>query len=77
MARPFRDIVDIKLKVKNKELEFYLLDGNIYCKNNKTQEIIIVGSYQEIVINSQEMIIREKGLSKQVGYTLNDRFICP
>lgn len=68
------DIVDIKSKVKSKELEFYLLDGNIYCKN-KIGESVLVGSYQEIVINNNGIIIREKGKSKQVGYTPDSRTI--
>lgn len=34
------DIVDIKSKVKNKELEFYLSNGCIYCKNVKTEETV-------------------------------------
>ncbi len=34
------DIVDIKSKVKNKELEFYLLDG--YSKILKKQLLIVM-----------------------------------
>ena len=41
------DVVDIKAKVKNKEIEFYLFNDNIYCKNNNTEEIIIVGNIDE------------------------------
>lgn len=69
------DIVNIKSRVKNKELQFYLLDGYIYCKNIKTEESVIVGSYKETVIDSHGIIIREKGKSKQVGYTADGRFI--
>lgn len=38
------DVVDIKSKVKNKEIEFYLLKDNIYCKDNNTLESVNVGN---------------------------------
>ena len=69
------DIVDIKSKVKNKELKFYLLDGNIYCKNIKTGESVIVGSYKEIEVNNKGMIIREKGRPKSIEYTPDHNYI--
>ena len=69
------DIVDIKSKVKNKELKFYLLDGNIYCKNTKTGESVIVGSYKEIEVNNKGMLIREKGRPKSIGYTPDNNYI--
>ncbi len=58
------DIIDIKSKVKNKELKFYLLNGNIYCKNLKSDENIIVGSYPKIELDIRRMIIRENGISR-------------
>lgn len=63
------DIVDIKLKVKNNELKFFILDGYIYCKDNKSEECVIVGSYEELIFNSNGITIRDGGKSRPFGYT--------
>lgn len=69
------DIVNLKKRVKNKELQFYLLDGYIYCKDCRTKESVIVGDYEETVINSNGIFIRKKGKSKQLGYSSTYRCI--
>lgn len=47
------DVVELKTKVKNKEINFFLNDGYIYCKNNKTEEIAIVGNYYCIDVSAK------------------------
>ena len=47
------DVVELKIKVKNKEINFFLNDGCIYCKNNKTEEIAIVGNYYCIDVSAK------------------------
>lgn len=51
------DVVDLKTKVKNKEINFFLNDGYIYCKNNKTEEIAIVGNYYCVEVSAKEIKI--------------------
>lgn len=65
------DIVDIKNKVKNNELEFYIKDGIIYCKDKNTEEIVSVGKYTEIKINNNGIIIVENGKYSKFGYEAN------
>ncbi len=52
------DVVDLKSSVKEHKIYFYLEDNYIYCKNNITKEISIVGSYSCInaKINGIEFI---------------------
>ena len=40
------DIIDIKIGVKEKELEFFIQDGFIYVKND-IGECVAVGGYKE------------------------------
>lgn len=37
------DIVDIKSAVKAEQIEFYIADGDIYCRDRQTDERVIVG----------------------------------
>ena len=53
------DIVDLKSRVKNKEIEFYIQNGFIYCKNIQTEESVIVGEYQEIIITKDKLIMTQ------------------
>ena len=55
------DIVDLKIKVRNKEIKFFLNDGYIYCQNIQTEEVAIVGNYYCIDVTQDGIkIINEK-----------------
>lgn len=70
------DVVDLKAKVKNKEINFFLNDGYIYCKNNKTEEIAIVGNYYCIdvqangikIINENHDVMYLNKINKKSNY---------
>lgn len=62
------DIVDIKTKVKKEELEFYLDNGLIYCKDKKTDEVVSVGEYLALKIKNDGIYIIENGKRSQFGY---------
>lgn len=40
------DIVDIKSAVKNNEIEFFIKDNDIYCKDKQSKEIVKVSVEQ-------------------------------
>lgn len=64
------DVVDIKSKVKNKEIEFYLLNDNIYCLNNNTLESVSVGSiYNQKNLDNYFIINLDK---EKIDYILLD-----
>lgn len=52
------DIVDLKKKTKNKELEFFIYNGFIYCKDVKSEETVIVGEYKDVIIENSKIIFR-------------------
>lgn len=62
------DIVDIKTKVKKEELEFYLDNGLIYCKDKKTDEVVSVGEYLALKIKNDGIYIIENGKCSQFGH---------
>lgn len=62
------DIVDIKTKVKKEELEFFLDNGLIYCKDKKTDEVVSVGEYLALKIKNDGIYIIENGKCSQFGY---------
>lgn len=65
------DIVDIKTKVKKEELEFYLDNGLIYCKDKKTDEVVSVSEYLALKIKNDGIYIIENGKCSQFGYYKN------
>lgn len=66
------DIVDIKNKVNDNELNFKLKDGYIYCEDKRTQESVIVGNYAEINLKPEGIIITIDGKPQPVGVYIQE-----
>lgn len=43
------DIVKIKQAVKDGIIEFYIVDGYIFCENKVTEEVVEVGMIKNVI----------------------------